>query len=107
MIRRTWLSGLGLALLAAACAFSVYIVAAWGLSIAAPNLWFDANNRARIVDDIQHTASSLTKQHKSRAQIAQAIVARVNEISGYSVAVIDGTGKLLAGDRQLIPERPA
>ncbi|MDQ6767605.1 MAG: HAMP domain-containing histidine kinase [Candidatus Eremiobacteraeota bacterium] len=107
MIRRNWLAGLGLALLAAACAFSVYIVAAWGLSIAAPNLWFDANNRARIVDDIQHTASSLSKRHKSRAQIAQALVARVNEISGYSVAVIDDTGKLLAGDRQLIPERPA
>jgi len=101
VIRRTWLAGLGIAVLAAAGAFAVYIVAAWALSIAAPNVWFDANNRARIADDIQHTAQSLQASHESRAQIAQALVQRVSETSGYTAAVIDDTGKLIAGNADL------
>jgi two-component system, OmpR family, sensor kinase len=107
VIRRTWLAGLGIAALAAAGAFAVYIVAAWALSIAAPNLWFDANNRARIADDIQHTAESLQAQHESRTQIAQALVQRVSETSGYTAAVIDDNGKLIAGNGDLYGDRNA
>ncbi|HXN09441.1 MAG TPA: hypothetical protein VN860_07235, partial [Candidatus Acidoferrales bacterium] len=88
MIRRTWLASLGLALLAAICALSVYGVAAWALSIAAPNMWFDANLRSRMANDVQHTASDLKSKHKSPTQIAQTIVARVTA-SGYTAAVID------------------
>ncbi len=106
MIRRTWLAGLGIAAIAAAGAFSVYIVAAWALSIAAPNLWFDANNRARIADDIQHTATRLAAEHKSRTQVAQALVERVSQVSGYSAAVIDDNGTLIAGNAQLLGDRP-
>ena len=105
MIRRSWLVALGLAAIAAACAFVVYLVAAWALSIAAPNLWFDANARARIADDIQHTASRLAGQHSSTAQIAQAIVSRVHA-AGYSAAVVDDSDKLIAGDSQLTADRP-
>ncbi len=105
MIRRTWLASLGLALLAAICALSVYGVAAWALSIAAPNMWFDANMRARMANDVQHTASDLKSKHKSPTQIAQTIIARVTA-SGYTAAVIDDSGKLIAGDASLVPPHP-
>jgi len=105
VIRRTWLASLGLAALAAACALSIYVVASWALSIAAPNMWFDANLRARMADDVQHTASDLKSKHQSSTQIARAIIARVTA-SGYTAAVIDDNGKLLSGDASLVPGHP-
>ena len=104
MIRRTWLASIGLAAVAAVCALAVYILAAWALSIAAPNMWFDANLRARMADDVQHTASDLKSKHKSPTQIANAIVARVTA-SGYTAAVVDDTGKLITGDASLVGAR--
>jgi signal transduction histidine kinase len=104
VIRQTWIASLGIAALAAVCAFVVYVVAAWALSIAAPNLWYDANIRARIADDIQHTSDRLKGEHKSRQQIANELVARVSP-TGYVVAVMDESGKLIAGDPTLFPDR--
>jgi len=106
MIRNAWLAAAGIAALGAVGAFAVYVVAAWSLSIAAPNLWFDANNRARIADDIQHTASRLSADHDSQTQIAQAIVERVGATSGYTAAVVDDNGKLLAGNASLVGGQP-
>ncbi len=79
----------------------------WGLSLVAPNLWFDANARARIADDVQHTAQYLQSQHESPTQIAQAIVSLVTATPGYTGAVIDNSGKLLAGNADLAANRPA
>ena len=106
MIRRSWFAGLGIAALAALAALAVYAIASWTLSQAAPNIWFDANNRARTADDIQHTAMRLAASHRSRQQIAQAIVERVDATSGYSAAVIDDNGTLLAGNATLAGPRP-
>ena len=93
-------------MVAAACALLVYLVSAWALSIAAPNMWFDGNDRARIGDDVFHTAQSLKSQHKSQIDIAQAIVARVSSTSGFTAAVYDDSGKLLAGNAQLVGRPP-
>ena len=93
-------------MLAAACALSVYALAAWALSIVAPNMWLDANLRARMADDLEYTVSDLKGHHKSPTQIAQAVVARVTT-SGYLAAVVDESGKLIAGDASLLADRPA
>ncbi|MBV8264019.1 MAG: HAMP domain-containing histidine kinase [Candidatus Eremiobacteraeota bacterium] len=106
MIRRSWFAGLGIAALAAFAAFTVYGVASWALSQVAPSIWFDANNRARIADDVQHTAAALGTQHRSRTQIAQAIVERIDSTSGYTAAVVDDNGTLLAGNSTLAGARP-
>ena len=106
MIRRSWFAGLGIALLAAFAAFAVYGVASWALSQVAPSIWFDANVRARIADDVQHTATRLSAAHRSRTQIAQAIVERIDGTSGYTAAVIDDNGTLLAGNPSLVGPRP-
>ena len=78
----------------------------WGLSLVAPNLWFDANARARIADDVQHTAQYLQSQHKTPTQIAQELVALITSAPGYTAAVVDNSGKLLAGSAELAADRP-
>jgi two-component system OmpR family sensor kinase len=106
VIRRSWFAGLGIAALAAFAALAVYAVASWTLAQAAPNIWFDANNRARIADDIQHTATRLAAAHRSRPQIAKAIVDHIDATSGYTAAVVDDNGTLLAGSANLVGPRP-
>lgn len=107
MTRRSWTSSLWLAAIAAVCALLVFVTMSWGLSLVAPNLWFDANARARLADDVQHTAQYLQSLHKSSTQIAQAIVSIVTATPGFTVAVIDNSGKLLAGNADLAANRPA
>jgi two-component system OmpR family sensor kinase len=106
VIRRTWFAGLGIAALAAFAAFAVYAVASWAMAQAAFTIWFDANSRARIADDIQHTATRLTAAHRSRPEIAKALVERVDATFGYSAAVVDDDGTLLAGNASLVGPRP-
>ncbi len=106
MIRRTWLAGLGLAALAALGAVAVYLVAAWALSVAAPNMWLDANVRARMADDISHTADRLSAQHESTQAIAQTIFSRIAGTNAYNAVVVDDSGKVLAGDSKLLADRP-
>lgn len=76
----------------------------WGVSLVAPNLEFDANARARLADDIQHTADRLEAQHQSKEQIAKDLVALVLSVPGFTAAVVDDSGKLLAGDSSLTSE---
>jgi signal transduction histidine kinase len=83
----------------------VFTVMSWGLSLVAPNLWFDANMRARIADDVQHTSDRLQDQGESPGQVAQALVALVSSVSGYTAAVFDDSGKLLAGNESLAGAR--
>lgn len=106
MTRRTWTSSLGLAAIAAVCALLVFAIMSWGLSLVAPNLWFDANSRARIADDVQHTAQYLQSQHKTPTQIAQELIALITSAPGYTAAVVDNSGKLLAGSAALAANRP-
>lgn len=101
MNRRTWTASLWLGLIAALCAFLVLFVMAWGLSLLAPNFWFDATQRARIADDVHHVADQLQSQHKQLPDIAKTIVARVDAEPGYAVAVLDESGKFVAGDAAL------
>jgi two-component system, OmpR family, sensor kinase len=69
-------------------------------------MWFDGNDRARIGDDVFHTAQLLRSQHKSQTEIAHTIVSRVTASTGFTAAVIDDSGKLLAGNPDLTGSRP-
>jgi signal transduction histidine kinase len=104
--RRTLVSSIWLAAIASAFALLVFAVMSWGLSLMAPNLMFDANMRARIADDVQHTADRLQSQHESPAQVAAALVALVNSVGGYTAAVFDDSGKLISGNPNLAAFRP-
>jgi two-component system OmpR family sensor kinase len=80
----------------------------WGLTAVVPSVWFDANVRAHIADDVAHTAQRLQNDHKTPTQVAQAIVTLVRSVPGFTVAVYDDEGKLLAGDPTIgnLPYRP-
>lgn len=105
--RRTWASSFWLAAIAAVFALAVLAVMSWGLTLVAPNLWFDANMRARIADDVQHTADRLQAAHESPVQVAKSLVTLVDSVNGFTAAVFDDSGKLLAGDASLVPARPS
>ncbi|HXW51708.1 MAG TPA: HAMP domain-containing sensor histidine kinase [Candidatus Acidoferrales bacterium] len=106
MTRRSWASSLWLAAIAAVFALLVLAVMSWGLTLVAPNLWFDANERARIADDVQHTGDRLQSAHESQTQVANSLVGLVNAVGGYTAAVFDDSGKLIAGDASLQAFRP-
>jgi signal transduction histidine kinase len=103
--RRSWASSLWLALIAALFALGVLAVMSWGLTLVAPNLWFDANTRAHIADDVQHTADRLQASHESQTQVASSLVTLVESVGGFTAAVVDDSGKFLAGDTSLAPAR--
>ncbi len=80
----------------------------WGLTAVVPSVWFDANVRAHIADDVAHVAQRMQNNHKTPTQVAQAIVTLVRSVPGFTAAVYDDDGKLLAGDPAIgnLPYRP-
>lgn len=74
--------------------------------MAAPNIWLDANVRSMIGRDVLTTANQMLAEHRPLADVARAIVARVDSTPGFSAAVIDDAGKLIAGSNDIAQSRP-
>jgi len=91
---------------AALWAAGVVLACLWAFTIAAPNIWRDANRRTGIANDVVKLAQRLQQQHVPVAQSATQIVNRVTAVPQFTAVVVDDTGKVLAGNRQLAAATP-
>lgn len=98
--------GIVLGALAALWAAGVVLACLWAFTIAAPNIWRDANRRTAIASDVVLLGQRLQLQHASLTQSASQIVNRITAVPQYTAVVVDDSGKVLAGNRQLAEAAP-
>ena len=66
--------------------------------------WFEAGFRSNLVQAAWLMTDQLQHQHRSRPEIARAIVERLQSTPGVAAAVLDEGGNLLAGSSELVSD---
>ena len=101
MTSRIWLSAIAIAIIAALAVAATYLLATWAFGSALGMSWGDANFRSRLASDAEQVDASMRRDHRSKQQIARAIVDMIRSTRGYDAAVVGDDGAVLAGTPEL------